>query len=51
MTEQEKQACMDSLMDLSEIAGEGSVLLLVAARLVDKEAGRPVGLKPANSVA
>lgn len=49
MTEQEMQASMNSLMDLAEIAGEGSVLL-VAARLVDKEAGRPVGLKPANSV-
>lgn len=34
------------LAELAEIAGEGSVLLLVAARLVDKEAGLPVFLKP-----
>ena len=51
MTDQEKQARTNSLMDLSEIAGEGSVLLLVAARLVDKEAGRPVGLKPTTPAA
>jgi hypothetical protein len=49
MSEQDKQDRMNSLMDLSEIAGEGSVLLLVAARLVDKEAGMPVGLKPATT--
>lgn len=40
------EGAYSKLSELAEIAGEGSVLLLVAARLVDKEAGVPVNLKP-----
>lgn len=40
------EGAYSKLSELAEIAGEGSVLLLVAARLVDKEAGVPVHLKP-----
>ena len=36
------QYASSRLSELAEYAGEGSVLLLVAARLVDKEAGNPV---------